>query len=211
VATASPVLVIACGALAREITAIKRINGWEHLAVTCLAPELHNRPELITGAVLKAIDEARADGYEKVFVGYADCGTGGELDRALQPLGVQRLPGAHCYEFYATSAAFESMHDAEPGTFYLTDFLVRHFDRLVLQSLGLDRYPQLAEEYFRNYTRVVYLRQVTDAGLDERAAQAAQALGLPLQVVDTGYGELQGTLSDWSKRTGIDLVVEPAH
>lgn len=115
-ATASPVLVIACGALAREITAIKRMNGWDHLTVTCLAPELHNRPELITGAVLKAIDEARADGYERIFVGYADCGTGGELDRALQPLGVQRLPGAHCYEFYATSVAFESMHDEAPGT-----------------------------------------------------------------------------------------------
>ncbi len=209
-ATASPVLVIACGALAREITAIKRMNGWDHLTVTCLAPELHNRPELITGAVLKAIDEARADGYERIFVGYADCGTGGELDRALQPLGVQRLPGAHCYEFYATSVAFESMHDEAPGTFYLTDFLVRHFDRLVLESLGLDRYPQLASEYFRHYTRVVYLRQTLDAGLDERAVHAAAALGLPLEVIDTGYGDLQSTLSVWSKRTGIDVVVDTA-
>ena len=203
-------LVIACGALAREITALKRVNAWEHVTVTCLPPELHNRPERITGAVLDAVRDARAAGYEQIFVGYADCGTGGQLDRALEPLGIQRLPGAHCYEFYATSAQFESLHEAQPGTFYLTDFLVRHFDRLVLGSLGIDRYPQLSAEYFRNYTRVVYLRQVSDAGLDERALAAAAALGLPLEIIDTGYGDLQTQFSDWSRRTGVAVVIEAA-
>ncbi len=208
-ATASRVLVIACGALAREMTALKRANDWDHLVVTCLAPELHNRPERITAAVLMAIDEAKAQGFEQIFVGYADCGTGGELDRALAPLGIQRLPGAHCYEFYASTRHFEALHDAEPGTFYLTDFLVRHFDRLVFESLGLDRYPQLASEYFRHYTRVVYLRQVEDAGLDDRAVNAAASLGLPLQVVDTGYGDLGRVFSDWATRTGTGIAVEP--
>ncbi len=209
-APAGRVLVIACGALAREITALKRANVWEHLTVTCLAPELHNRPERITGAVLAAIDEAKSQGFERIVVGYADCGTGGELDRALAPLGIERLPGAHCYEFYASTRQFEALHDAEPGTFYLTDFLVRHFDRLVFASLGLDRHPQLAAEYFRHYTRVVYLRQAPDAGLEEGAAKAAAALGLPLQVVDTGYGDLSTTLSDWTTRTGIGVVAESA-
>ena len=207
----SPVLVIACGALAREITSLKRMNGWGHLTVTCLAPELHNRPERITGAVVEAVSEGRSQGFEKIFVGYADCGTGGELDRALAPLGIERWPGAHCYEFYASSRQFEALHDAEPGTFYLTDFLVRHFDRLVFQSLGLDRHPQLAAEYFRHYTRVVYLRQDTDAGLDERALAAAQALGLPLTIVDTGYGDLKHTIADWTKRTGIGVIAEPGN
>jgi hypothetical protein len=203
------VLVIACGALAREVTALKRAGGWHHLDVTCLPPELHNRPDLITGAVMAAIDKARQDGYRHILVGYADCGTGGELDRALESTGIDRLPGAHCYEFFASSAVFNALHDAEPGTFYLTDFLVRHFDRLVLESLGLDRHPQLASEYFRNYTRVVYLRQTADSGLEERAARAAAALGLPLTVLDTGYGELSVSLSDWTKRTGVGVAVEP--
>jgi hypothetical protein len=204
------VLVIACGALAREITALKRLNHWGPLTVTCLAPELHNRPERITSEVLTAISDGHAQGFEKIFVGYADCGTGGELDRALAPLGIERLPGAHCYEFYAGASQFADLHEDQPGTFYLTDFLVRHFDRLVLESLGLDRYPQLAAEYFRHYTRVVYLRQVADAGLDDRAAQAAAALGLPLTVVDTGYGDLGNVLSDWTRRTGTTVTVEPA-
>ncbi len=209
-ADAGRVLVIACGALAREITALKRLNNWDLLTVTCLAPELHNRPERITGEVLDAIAEGREQGFEKILVGYADCGTGGELDRALAPLGIERLPGAHCYEFYAGAPRFAALHDDQPGTFYLTDFLVRHFDRLVLESLGLDRYPQLAAEYFRHYTRVVYLRQVEDAGLDDRAAQAAASLGLPLTVVDTGYGELGDVLADWNRRTGTTVTVEPA-
>ena len=209
-ADAGRVLVIACGALAREITALKRLNNWDRLTVSCLAPELHNRPERITAEVLAAIAEGREQGFEKILVGYADCGTGGELDRALAPLGIERLPGAHCYEFYAGTPRFAALHDDQPGTFYLTDFLVRHFDRLVLESLGLDRYPHLAAEYFRHYTRVVYLRQVEDAGLDDRAAQAAAALGLPLTVVDTGYGDLGNVLADWNRRTGTIVTVESA-
>src|SRR6476619_7386068 len=127
----APVLIIACGALAREIVALKKMNGWSAMDVQCLPPELHNRPELIPAAVRGAIDEARKR-YSQIFVAYADCGTGGLLDKVLQAEGIERLPGAHCYEFFATARVFAELSDAEPGTFYLTDFLVRHFDRLVV-------------------------------------------------------------------------------
>ncbi len=143
----APVLVIACGALAREIVALKKLNGWSALDIQCLPPELHNRPERIPAAVRAAIVAGRAK-YERIFVAYADCGTGGRLDEVLQAEHVERLPGAHCYEFFATSAAFAAMGEAEPGTFYLTDFLVRHFDRLVIAGLGIDRHPELAERVF---------------------------------------------------------------
>jgi hypothetical protein len=136
----APVLVIACGALAREIVALRKLNGWSALDIQCLPPELHNRPERIPAAVREAIGAARAH-YQRIFVAYADCGTGGRLDAVLQAEQVERLPGAHCYEFFATSAAFAKLGEAEPGTFYLTDFLVRHFDRLVIAGLGIDRHP----------------------------------------------------------------------
>ena len=136
----APVLVIACGALAREIVALKKLNGWSALDIQCLPPELHNRPERIPAAVRAAIVAGRTE-YERIFVAYADCGTGGRLDEVLQAEHVERLPGAHCYEFFATSAAFAALGEAEPGTFYLTDFLVRHFDRLVIAGLGIDRHP----------------------------------------------------------------------
>jgi hypothetical protein len=182
-------LAIACGALAREIVALKRANGWQTLDVECLPPELHNRPERIPGAVAAAIAGARSR-YQRIFVAYADCGTGGELDVLLAREGVERLPGAHCYEFFATSPAFAALHEAEIGTFYLTDFLVRHFERLVIEGLGLDRYPQLVGEYFRNYKKLVYLAQVDDAALSAAAEAAAGRLGLAYERRHTGYGEL---------------------
>ncbi len=188
-----PLLVIACGALAREIVALKRLNGWSDMAVECLPPELHNRPERIPGAVQAAIRAARGR-YERIFVAYADCGTGGMLDAMLASEGIARLPGAHCYEFFATSAAFAELSNAEPGTFYLTDFLVRHFERLVIQGLGLDRHPELLPEYFRNYRRLVYLVQSADAALSAAARAAAQRLGLAYEERHTGYGELASTL-----------------
>ena len=188
------VLVIACGALSREITALKRASGWSALDVTCLPPELHNRPERITPAVRVAIGEARAN-YERIFVAYADCGTGGALDRMLAEEGVERLPGAHCYEFFATSGVFAALAEAEPGTFYLTDFLVRHFERLVVGGLGIDRHPELASEYFRHYRRVVYLAQVANPQLECQARDIAERLGLDYEQRATGYGDLATSLT----------------
>ena len=201
------VLVIACGALAREITALKRASGWPALDVTCLPPELHNRPEQIPAAVRSAICAGRAR-YERIFVAYADCGTGGALDRMLAEQGVERLPGAHCYEFFATSDVFAALADAEPGTFYLTDFLVRHFQRLVVGSLGIDRHPKLASEYFRHYRRVVYLVQVADAQLVRQARAIAARLGLAYEQRATGYGDLATSLTRAVGRAGIRIVVE---
>jgi Protein of unknown function (DUF1638) len=187
-------LVIACGALAREIVALKRLNGWSSVTVECLPPELHNRPEQIPAAVQAAIQAARAR-YSRIFVAYADCGTGGRLDAVLAAEGVERLPGAHCYEFFATAAHFSKLAETEPGTFYLTDFLVRHFERLVIEGLGLDRHPELRDEYFRNYRRLLYLVQSREAGLSELARAAAQRLGLSYEERYTGYGELASTLT----------------
>ena len=202
-------LVIACGALAHEVTALKRANGWSALDVTCLPPELHNHPERIPGEVSAAIKAARGT-YDEVFVAYADCGTGGMLDKVLVSEGVERLPGAHCYEFFATPSVFAALADAEPGTFYLTDFLVRHFERLVVGTLGLDRHPELAGEYFRNYRRVVYLTQVPDEGLKTDAETIARRLGLEFEARLTGYGELETSLRDFARRTGTTVVVEAA-
>ncbi|MBS0614191.1 MAG: DUF1638 domain-containing protein, partial [Proteobacteria bacterium] len=165
-------LVIACGALAHEVSELKRINGWSSFDVQCLPPELHNRPEKIPAAVRAKIHENRAR-YALMFIAYADCGTGGELDRMLEQEGVARLPGAHCYEFFAGSAAFAELSAQEPGTFYLTDFLLRHFERLVIQGLGIDRFPQLQQVYFQNYQRLVYLAQKPQAGAIEQARAIA--------------------------------------
>jgi hypothetical protein len=182
-------LVIACGALAREIAALKRANAWSALDVRCLPAELHNRPERIAPAVRAAIRESRPR-YRSIFVAYADCGTGGTLDAVLKDEGVERLPGAHCYEFFATSPVFAQLADAEPGTFYLTDFLLRHFERLVVRPLGLDRHPELIEEYFRNYRKLVYLSQARRSGAIEEAQRIADSLGFTFEHRFTGYGEL---------------------
>lgn len=186
-------LVIACGALAREIVDLKRANGWRHMTVQCLPAELHNYPDKIPIAVRAKIREMRAD-YDQVFVAYADCGTGGLLDRVLEEEGVARIPGAHCYQFYAGTPLFESLADAEPGTFYLTDFLTRHFDRLIWKGLGMDRHPQLADEYFRNYKKLVYLAQVEDDDLLAQARRAAHTLKLEFEHRITGYGDLERVL-----------------
>ena len=182
-------LLIACGALAREIAALKRANGWSALEVRCLPAQLHNHPERIAPAVRAAI-QANRDHYTNIFVVYGDCGTGGQLDAVLREEGIERLPGAHCYEFLATSAVFAQLADAEPGTFYLTDFLLRHFERLVVRTLGLDRHPELTQEYFRNYKKLVYLAQVETPGAIERARQIADRFGFAFEYRFTGYGEL---------------------
>jgi len=195
-------LVIACGALAREIAALREANGWTALDVTCLPPELHNRPERIAGAVREAIRIHR-DRYSEIFVAYGDCGTGGALDAVLREEGVERIAGAHCYEFYASPATFAALAEAEPGTFYLTDFLVRHFERLVIRGLGIDRHPQLMHEYFRNYHRVVYLGQSADSALAREAAAIAARLGFEYQFHATGYGGLEKSLGAFVGRVQI--------
>jgi hypothetical protein len=192
--TARGTLVIACGALAHEIAAVRRASGWVGLDVCCLPPELHNRPERIAPAVQAKIREQRG-AYRSIFVAYGDCGTGGHLDAVLAEEGVQRLPGAHCYEFFAGSRAFAELADAEPGTFYLTDFLTRHFERLVVKGLGIDRHPELAGEYFRNYRKVVYLAQTRSEVLLEQARRIAGQLGLAFEHRDTGFGELGARLT----------------
>jgi hypothetical protein len=191
----SSVLIIACGALAREITDLKRSCGWSHLRLKCIDARLHNRPAEIPERVREAIRENRA-AYDHIFVAYADCGTGGALDRVLAEEQVERLPGAHCYQFLAGGSRFAELSSAEPGTFYLTDFLVRHFDRLVIEPLGLAAHPELRDEYFGNYKRLVYLSQTLDADLREAAAAAAKRLGLEFGHVHCGYGELESELVD---------------
>ena len=187
--TAPGTLIIACGALAREVAALRRANGWTSVEICCLPPELHNRPERIAPAVREKIRAHRGE-YRSLFVAYGDCGTGGGLDAVLREEGVERLPGAHCYEFFAGARAFAELAEAEPGTFYLTDFLVRHFERLVVRGLGMDRHPELAQEYFRNYRKVVYLSQTPSASLIQRARQIAAGLGLAFEHRHTGFGEL---------------------
>ncbi len=205
--SAGRVLVIACGALAREITALKRASAWDALDVTCLPPELHMRPERIPEAVREAIREGRAR-YSNIFVAYADCGTGGALDRLLESEGIERLPGAHCYEFYATTPAFNALADAEIGTFYLTDFLVRHFDRLVWAGLGLDRHPQLQSAYFEHYRKVIYLAQTDDAALTQKAEAIAARLGLVFERHRTNYGDLATRLEAVVARSGAAQRVQ---
>lgn len=189
---APSVLVIGCGALARELLDVVAHHALPNIRVECLPAILHNRPEKIPEAVRARLESAK--GYDRVFVAYGDCGTGGMLDRVLDEFGVERLPGAHCYQFYAGVQAFDSMHDEEPATLYLTDYLARHFERLIWQGLGLDRHPELAEDYFGNYRRLVYLAQLDDPRLTEEARQAAARLGLVFERRLVGYGELERDL-----------------
>lgn len=191
-ATAPKVLIVGCGALAREIVALTR--DLPNVDVTCLPATLHNRPGGIPAAVRDRIQRRRA-GYDRVFVAYADCGTGGMLDRVLEEEGVERLPGAHCYEFYAGRPDFARLTDEEPATFFLTDFLARNFDRLVIRGLGLDRHPELLPQYFGNYRRLVYLAQTDDPELVAAARRGATRLGLEFELRHTGYGELATSLA----------------
>jgi hypothetical protein len=184
-------LIVGCGALGRELAVLTR--DLPDVDVTCLPASLHNRPEQIPAAVRDRVARRRG-GYDRVFVAYADCGTGGRMDRVLAEEGLERLPGAHCYEVYAGSAAFAALADEEPGTFYLTDFLVRNFDRLVWRGLGMDRHPELRGTYFGNYRRVVYLAQTQDPILTEAARSAARRLGLAFDRRFTGLGSLAGPI-----------------
>ncbi len=184
---------IACGAIAQPAAEIVEARGWA-VDVHPLPPLLHNRPERIAGEVERLVGELRGR-YDRVAVGYADCGTYGALDAVCDGLGVDRLPGLHCHDLYAGPATVEAIADEQPGTYLLTDFLVRSFSRTVVQELGLDRHPDLRDEYFRHYTRVVWLAQTRDANelaeLRTLAEDAAARIGLPLEVRPTGTGGLE--------------------
>src|ERR1700741_3768862 len=202
-------LLIACGALGREIAPLRRANGWQTLVdVHCLPAQLHNRPEGIAPEVRAEI-RANRGRYAQIFVVYADCGTRGTLDAVLREEGVERLPGAHCYEFLATPRVFAQLAEEEPGTFYLTDFLLRHFERLVVRTLGLDRHPELAREYFRNYRKLVYLAQVETPGALERARAIAARFGFAFEYRFTGYGELGTRLQALVGGSGRRAMASP--
>jgi len=189
-------LVVACGALARELLAVKAASRLDHLEITCLPAILHNRPERIPEAVRRKVRAGRKR-FAEILVAYGDCGTGGALDKVLAEEGVERIEGAHCYAFYAGLDAFERLMDEEIGTFFLTDYLARHFDRLVWKGLGLDRHPGLRDTYFAHYRRLVYLAQMPDPDLMRRAEAAAALLSLPLVVRETGL-------------FGLDAFLKPA-
>lgn len=188
------ILLIACGALAREIIALRKLGGWDHVEIQCLPAELHTNPRQIPAAVRVRLEAVKGR-YDEVFVAYADCGTGGLLDAVLAEHGVERLPGAHCYEFLAGAESFAAQHEAEPRTFYLTDFLVRHFDRLVMRGLGLDLHPELLSDYFGNYRRVLYLAQTRSSALEARARNCAERLELAFETHFTGLGLLEQALA----------------
>jgi Protein of unknown function (DUF1638) len=189
------VLLIACGALAHEILALKRVNGWDHLDLQCLPANLHLYPDKITPAVEAAVALYRAQ-YDQIFVVYADCGTGGHLQQKCKDLGIQMVEGPHCYSFFEGNATFAAHADTEFTAFYLTDFLVRQFDAFVWRPMGLDRHPELRDMYFGNYTKLVFQAQTNDPALDTKAEDCAKRLGLAYERRFTGYGDLATALSD---------------
>ena len=188
------VLLIACGALAHEILALKAANGWDHLDLTCLPANLHLWPEKITAAVVAAVEKHRAN-YAQIFIVYADCGTGGALAEACARLGVALIPGPHCYAFFEGNATFAAHAESEITAFYLTDFLVRQFDAFVWRPMGFDRHPELVPMMFGNYEKLVYLAQTEDPALDTKAADCAAKLGLAYERRFTGYGDLAAELA----------------
>jgi len=186
--------VIACGAIAREILAIVRINGLDHIDLHCLPAIYHSYPQKIAPALEQAIADARSRGFDKIFVGYADCGTGGDIDRICEREGIDRLSGPHCYSFFTGNEAFAARDD-DITSFFLTDFLARQFEAFVIVPLGLDRHPELRDMYFGNYRKVVYLSQEEDPMLQAKAKEAAAYLGLDYEYRFTGYGDLARELS----------------
>lgn len=188
------VLLIACGALAREIVDLIEINGWQAFDVACLPAKWHNTPQLIVPGIAEKIREAKGR-YRSIFVLYGDCGTGGALDRLLEIEGIERIEGPHCYAFFSGNAQFARRSEEEIGAFYLTDYLARHFDRLIWHGLGLDAHPELLPLYFGNYDKVVFLAQTRNEDLARRAMAAAGKLELSYEYRFTGYGELGEVLA----------------
>ncbi|MCS6827066.1 MAG: DUF1638 domain-containing protein [Caldilinea sp.] len=191
---------IICGALAREILALKERHRWQ-VDVAAVPATFHMLPARIAPAVEKRILELRRR-YDRLIVVYGDCGTGGALDKTLDRLGVERIAGPHCYEWYG-GGLFQQLMDEEPGTYFLTDFMVRHFRTLILKSMGLDRFPQLKQDYFGNYKRLVYFVQKPDPALIEEAKAAASYLELPLEIRATGYNLLEARLLALLQEEGV--------
>lgn len=192
-----PVLVLACGAIANEIIALREQLGVtdDAMVLHCLPAELHNRPGQIAPRVDAFLSEHRHK-YSRVILGYGDCGTGGALDKVLERHEASRLPHAHCYEFFATTPRFNQISDAEIGSYFVTDFLVRHFDRLVWEGCGLDTRPEMLETYFGNYKDLVYLAQTENPALQAKAQEAAERLGLNYVYHLVGYGDLADAIRD---------------
>lgn len=193
------VLLLACGALAHEIIALKRLNGWDHLDLHCLPAILHNTPERIPDAVEAAVTKYRGT-YDDIFVVYADCGTGGLLQARCQALGIEMLQGPHCYSFFEGNLAFAERAEDEVTAFYVTDFLVRQFDAFVTKPLGLDRHPDLRDMYFGNYTKLIYQAQTENPDLIEKAKACAAYLNLSFEHRFTGYGDLSTELEAVARR-----------
>ncbi|MCQ1853854.1 DUF1638 domain-containing protein [Neorhizobium galegae] len=192
--TREKVHVIACGAIAREILAVSRQQGLGHIDLNCLPAIWHAYPQKIVPGLEKAVAEARQAGFEKIFFAYADCGTGGDIDRLCEREGIARIEGPHCYSFFAGNDAFAAKADDDLFSFFLTDFLARQFEAFVIEPLGLDRHPQLKDMYFGNYRKLVYLSQEEDEVLQEKARGAAEYLGLEYEYRFTGYGDLTQAL-----------------
>lgn len=195
-------LLLACGALAREVIAIRDRHGWD-AKVLALPALLHNIPRQIPAAIARAVEQHGHE-FDRIVIVYGDCGTGGRLDQELEALGLERIAGPHCYEMYAGKGGFAALSEEEPGTFYLTDYLTGSFDHLVIEGLGLDRHPELRDEYFANYRRLVYLQQRDDPELVEKARAGAAALDLPLEIRPTGYGELESRLLALMEKAAVD-------
>ena len=189
-------LVIACGAIAREIIAINENLCWDKISIKCLPAIYHNHPEKITPAVIDMVKNNKQK-YKKIYVAYADCGTGGMLEKACNDLGVEMIQGPHCYSFFEGNISFAKR--LNPTAFFLTDFLARQFDAFVWNPLGLDKHPELIDTYFGNYTKLVYLAQTNDAILKHKAADCARRLNLEFEYKLTGYGDLNNTFIKWKE------------
>lgn len=202
--SADNVMIIACGALAREILALIRMNGWTHMTLTCLPANLHLYPDKITDAVEAAVHKHREQ-FQRIFVAYADCGTGGLLQNKCEELGVEMIKGPHCYAFFEGVDAFAE-HEDEISAFYLTDFLVKQFDAFVWKPMGLDRHPELLEMIFGNYTKLIYQAQTEDPALYDKAKDCARRLELEFEYRFTGYGELASALSSAARKDHSPLT-----
>ena len=195
--------IIACGALAKELVALKTLNNWDHFNIDCIPARYHSTPALIPDAVKTKITKIQQDNpNDEILVAYGECGTMGMLDKVLEETGTKRLPGAHCYQFFAGHDQFNDLHEAEIGTFYLTDFLTQHFETYVWKMLGLDRKPELLEMYFGNYKKLIYLAQTENQALTSKAEECAIRLGLCFERLFTGYGEMESEL----QHVSIDLL-----
>ena len=203
--------IIACGALANELVALKSLNDWQHFNIDCVPAKYHSTPNLITGAVREKITNMRKQNDGEILIAYGECGTQGDLDKLIEEINLQgtktsRLPGAHCYQFFAGHDKFNELHEAEIGTFYLTDFLTQHFETYVWKMLGLDRKPELLEMYFGNYKKLIYLAQTENPDLTEKAKIGAERLGLAFERIFTGYGEMQTEMENKEFHVSVESL-----